>query len=109
MPWFYVFKGDANALYSPEFRRQGLAALFACIIYQVLNTPTLTITIEGRNDDTTTWSTMGTFAAISTVGNKFVDVTGLHENLRIKLEVAGASAVAGVAIQLLGPQWRQYA
>ena len=108
MKFFYLFKGDANSLFSSEFRRGGLAALFSCLILQILNTPTLTITLEGRNEDETSFTTMGTFSSITTVGVKMLDQGTLKEILRFKFDVAGASGNSGVCIELLGPQWRQY-
>ena len=106
MNWFYIFKGDGNALYSPQFARQGLVALFACYIHQILNSPTLTITIGGRSDEATAWSSVGTFASITTAGNKTSSQSALPQLLRFKFEVTGASEMSGVAIQLLNPQWR---
>ena len=108
MNFFYVYKGDANPLFSPEFRRGGLAAVFSCVILQVLNTPTLTLAVEGRNEDDTSFTTMGTFSAITTAGVKFLDQGTLKEILRFRFDVAGASANSGVCVEMVGPQWRPY-
>jgi len=89
--FFYVFKGDGTTLFSPEFERQGLAALFGMNILQVFNSPTLTIAIEGRNQDQTTFSSIGTFSAITTSGLKTSDQGGLPEILRFSFTTSGAT------------------
>jgi hypothetical protein len=104
--FFYIFKGDGGAVYSPEFGRGGLTAYFAVSILQILNSPTLTITLEGRADDATAWSTITTFSSITTAGVKTLTTGSLPQILRYKFEVAGASETSGVAIQLFAPQWR---
>jgi hypothetical protein len=104
--FFYIFKGDGNALYSPEFGRGGLTGLFAVNILQILNSPTLTITVEGRAEDAVTWSTLNTFSSITTGGIKTLSLSSLTQLLRYKFEVTGASETSGVAIQLFAPQWR---
>jgi hypothetical protein len=104
--WFYIFKGDGNPLYSPEFARGNLTADFNVFIWQILNSPTLTITIEGRAIDATSWSTVGTFSSITTVGAKSSTQTALPELLRFKFEVAGSSEMSGVAIEILAPVYR---
>ena len=108
MNFFYVFKGDANSLYSAEFGRGGLAAVFSVNILQILNTPTLTLAVEGRNRDDTSFTTMGTFSSITTAGVKFLDQGALKEILRFKFDVAGASGNSGVCVEMVAPQWRPY-
>jgi hypothetical protein len=104
--FFYIFKGDTNSTYSPEFARGGLTGLFAVMILQILNTPALTITVEGRAINATSWSTVGTFTAITTTGAKSVSLSSLPEVLRYKFDITGASDTSGVCIQLFAPQWR---
>lgn len=104
--FFYVFKGDLNALYSPEFGRGALSGLFAVNILQILSSPTLTITLEGRAADATSWSTVGTFSSITTAGVKNVTLSTLPQILRYKFEVTGSAETSGVAIELYSPQWR---
>lgn len=104
--FFYVFKGDLNALYSPEFGRGGLTGLFALNILQILSSPTMTVTLEGRADDSTSWSTVGTFSSITTAGIKSASFSTLPQILRYKFEVTGSSDTSGVCMQLYSPQWR---
>lgn len=104
--FFYVFKGDGSAVYSPEFGRGGLNGLFALNILQILSSPTATVTLEGRADDGTAFAAVGTFSSITTAGVKQLTQGSLPQILRYKFEVAGASETSGVCIQLYGPQWR---
>jgi hypothetical protein len=104
--FFYFFKGDGNPVYSPEFARGGLTGLFALNILQILNSPTVTVTIEGRSDDSTAWATVGTYASITTAGVKTLNQGSLTQVLRYKFEAAGSSDTSGVCIQLYSPQWR---
>jgi hypothetical protein len=103
--FFYVFKGGGAAVYSPEFGRGGLTAVFNLQIWQILNSPTLTVTIEGQAASDTAFSTLGTFASITTIGAKSSSQTAIPEVLRYKFEVSGASDTSGVAIELLSPVW----
>lgn len=103
---FYVFKGDGNAVYSPEFGRGNLTGVFNLYIWQVLNTPTLTATVEGRSEEATAFASVGTFAAITTIGAKSSTQTALPQILRFKFEVAGSSDTSGVAIEILAPVFR---
>lgn len=104
--FFYAFKGDGNPLYSPAFARGGLTGLFGAQIIQVLNTPSLAITIEGRDDSGTSWGTIGTFSAITAAGTYTATISALPQMLRYKFNVSGATAMAGVAMQLYAPQWQ---
>ena len=104
--FFYVFKGGGAAVYSPEFGRGGLDGVFNLYIWQLLNSPTVTVTIEGRAADGTAFATVGTFASITTTGAKASTQTALPEILRFKFEVAGASDHSGVAVEMLAPVWR---
>jgi hypothetical protein len=93
-------------VYSPEFARGNLTGVFNLYLWQVLNSPTLTVTIEGRADDATAWATVGTFSSITTIGAKASTQTALPQLLRFKFEVAGASDHSGVAIEILAPVYR---
>ncbi len=108
MQWFYVFKGDGGTLYSPEFPRGGLAALFGANILQVFSSPTLLLSVDGRNHDETSFTNMGTFSNITTGGLKQLDLGNLKEILRFGFTISAATAAAGVAIEMVAPQWRPY-
>lgn len=104
--FFYVFKGDGNPVYSPSFSRGNLTGFFNLYIWQVLKSPTLTVTVEGRADDATAWAAVGTFSSITTTGAKSSTQTALPQLLRFKFEVAGSDELSGVAIEILAPVFR---
>jgi hypothetical protein len=104
--FFYIFKGGGAAVYSPEFGRGGLDGIFNLYVWQVLNSPNLTVTLEGRSNEDTAFASVGVFSAITTVGAKTSTQTALPEILRYKFEVAGSVDHSGVAIELLAPVYR---
>lgn len=103
---------DGNTYYSPEFPRGGLAARFSVDVtqYAVSGASQFDIAIEHRNSEDTTWSTAGTFSAISSTGAASVDVTGLKEIIRLTFAFSGGTPVAADAVHLLvqAPSWRPY-
>ena len=105
-----VFKLDGTAYYSPEFPRGGLAATFVCDVTHLQGTPTVTITIEHRNHDGTSWATAGTFASITAIGVKTADdVTDIQEVVRFKYEFdAGDQADDAIHFLMQAPSWRPY-
>ena len=104
-----LFKLDGNPYYSPEFPRGGLAATFACDVSQVANSPKLTITVETRNSEDTSWSTLGSFALVDSVGSRSVDLTGCKEIARFKYSFDEAnSSDAAVHLLMQAPSWRPY-
>ncbi len=106
-----LFKLDGGtAYYSPEFPRGGLSATFVVDVTHLVGTPTVVLSIEHRNPDETTFSALGTFANITTVGVKDIDLTGCKEVLRFKFEFdAGDAATDGIHFLMMAPSWRPYA
>ena len=105
-----IFKMDGNAYYSPEFGRGGLAATFAMDVTHLVGNPTVTVTVQGRNDDETSWTNLGTFTSITTTGAKSVDVSDIRENVRLKFEFdAGDDSTDGMHFLVMAPSWRPYA
>jgi hypothetical protein len=102
---FYIFKGDGNSLYSPEFGRGALDGAFALRVYQIFSTPTITVTLEGRAANATSWANIGSFASITTIGVKTATIGGLPEVLRYRFDVAGPQETSGAAIELYASQW----
>ena len=80
------------AFYSPLFSRGGQAATFVVDVTHFKGTPTLVITIEGRNDDEMAWGSMATFSDITAVGVASKDATDLKENLRLAFTYSAGSA-----------------
>jgi hypothetical protein len=107
-----VFYLDGNSYYSPEFPRGGLAALFTVDVTHIVlgGAGQVDVLVEHRNTEDTTWSTAGTFSAISSIGAKTLDVTGLKEVVRLSFAFSGGTPAATDAIHFLiqAPSWRPY-
>jgi hypothetical protein len=105
-----LYRLDGNPYYSPEFGRGGLAARFAADVTQVIaGIVGLTISVEHRNSEDTTWATLGSFSAISATGAPTVDLTGCKEIVRF-VYTFDATDVATAAVHFLmqEPSWRPY-
>ena len=83
---------SAVAYYSPSFPRGGEAATFAADVTHVEGSPSLSIVVEHKNSEDTSWTTAGTFTAITGTGLATKDVTGLKEEIRLKYEYGSGSA-----------------
>jgi hypothetical protein len=104
-----LFKMDGNAFFSPEFPRGGLAATFSLDITNLVGSPSVTITIQHRNSDDTSFSDAGDFGALSTLGAHTKDQGSLKEILRFKYEFdAGDAATDGIHFLMQAPSWRPY-
>ena len=107
-----IFYLDGNAYYSPEFPRGGLAATFCAeILNLVLNGASqFDIEIEHRNSEDATFSSLGSFSAISSTGNKTVGFAGIKEIVRFKYSFSGGTPAADDAAHYLmqAPSWRPY-
>jgi len=104
---FNLFVMGGTALYSPTFPRGGEAALFSVQTLAKIGSPALSIDIEHKNTEDTTWTSAGTFASISTLNLFSQDITGLKEEIRIKFTMTGTD---GDAFNLIvpAPAWRPY-
>ena len=104
---FNLFVMGGTALYSPAFPRGGEAALFSAEVLAKIGSPSLSIDIEHKNTEDTSWTSAGTFTAITTTGVFTQDITGLKEEIRIKFTMTGTD---GHAVNLLMPEpaWRPY-
>ena len=104
-----IYKMDGTAYLSPDFGRGGLAATFAVDVTQISGTPSVTITVQTRNSEDTTYSDLGSFTAITAAGASQLDVTGLEEIVRIKYEFdVGDAAGDGIHFLMQAPSWRPY-
>jgi hypothetical protein len=104
---FWTFVAGGTALYSPPFGRGGEAALFSVETLAKIGSPSLAIDVEHKNTEDTTWSSAGTFTAITTLAVSTADISGLKEEVRLKLTMTGTD---GDAFNLLipAPAWRPY-
>ena len=104
-----LFKMDGSDYYSPEFPRGGLAATFAVDVTHLVGSPTISITVEHRNEDEQSFTTLGSFSNITSIGPASVDITGAKEILRFKVAFDGADdATDGVHFLMMAPSWRPY-
>jgi len=104
-----IFRMDGNAYYSPEFSRGGLAATFVLDVSHLVGNPTVTVTVQHRNEDETSFSNVGTFTSITTTGAKNVDVSDLKEVVRLQFEFdAGDDSTDGMHFLVMAPSWRPY-
>ena len=104
-----LFKLDGNDYFSPQFSRGGLAATFACDVTQVANSPDFTITVQHRNSEDTSFTDLGSFTAITAVGEAQKDLTGIKEIVRFKYSFdVGDAADAAVHFLMQPPSWRPY-
>jgi hypothetical protein len=104
-----LFKLDGSPYFSPEFPRGGLAATFAGKVSHVANSPNLTITVETRNTEQTSWTPLGSFALVTAITPISVDLTGCMEIIRFRYAFApGDSWDAAVHLLMQAPSWRPY-
>jgi hypothetical protein len=103
-----LFKLDGSSYYSPQFSRGGNSATFSIEVLNIGASTTLNVIIEHKNAEDTTWSTLVTFGAITAVGISTYSPTGIKEQLRFNLAVAGPNTYCGVHFNILAPQWRPY-
>jgi hypothetical protein len=105
-----LFKMTGNSPYfSPQFPRGGLAGSFSANVTHLVGAPTFTITVEHRNSEDTSWTSLGAFSSITAVGAVDVDLTGCKEILRFKYAFdAGDDEGDGVHLLMQAPAWRPY-
>jgi hypothetical protein len=107
-----LFRLSGAAYHSPEFSRGGLAATFVVNLtqYSVEGATGFKITVETRNSEDTTWTSLGSFALATTTGVLTVDFASIREIVRFKYEFSGAGAASSDAVHFLmmAPSWRPY-
>ena len=104
-----LFKMDGSPFNSPEFGRGGLAATFVINVTHIIGTPSVTVSVESRNSEDTTWTNNGSFSAITTAGVTNLDLSGLKEILRFEYVFDGADAdTDGIHFLMMAPSWRPY-
>ncbi len=103
-----LLKLDGNPYYSPQFPRAGLSATFSADVSHVDTGASLSITIQHRNSEDTTWTDLGSFSSITAVGTEQLDLSALLEIVRIKYVIGGGSSSSGVHFLMQAPSWRPY-
>ena len=104
---FNLFVMGGNSFYSPSFGRGGEAALFSAEVLGKIGSASLSIDIEHKNTEDTTWASAGAFTAITGTGVYTRDISSLKEEIRVKFTLTGTD---GDAMNLLMPEpaWRPY-
>ena len=94
--------------YSRQFGRGGLAAVFVVNVTHITSSTTLVVRVEHRNREEATWTTAGTFANITDIGDESVDVTDCKELLRLAFTFSAGSAGKFVHLIAPRPAWRPF-
>ena len=105
----WVFKAGGTTMYSPSFPRGGLGAVFNATTLAQIGSPSLTITVEHKNHDDTTWASLGAFTLIATLGNFQEDLSGIKEEVRFAYAITGSQDYVGFLLLVTAPAWRPYA
>ena len=103
-----LIKLDGTEYYSPSFPRGGLAATFSVDVTHFHGVTNITITVQHRDENETTWTDADSFTPITAAGTKTLDVTGLKQILRFKYAFTGGNAEDGVHFIMQAPSWRPY-
>jgi hypothetical protein len=94
---------------TPPFPRGGLAATFGAEVFALDGTsPGLDIEVQHKNEEDLSFIPAGNFSTITTPGVYTLDVGPLKENVRLKVNVTGASNLNTVYANILAPMWRPY-
>ena len=105
----YIQKLSGLTQFSPPFPRGGQGALFAI---EVLSAPggarSLDVFVQHKNEQDTTWTTLGHFTIIGTTGVKTLVLAGFMEMLRYGYLIAGAASQPQDVfyINVPAPTWR---
>ena len=96
--------------YSPPFPRGGQNCLFSVDILDAPGGGTqLDIVVEHKDESATTWTTLGTFTAITTTGVKTLATTNIKEMVRFKMGISGGGAPSvsdTFVFNMLAPAWQ---
>ena len=104
-----LMKMNGDPYYSPTFGRGGLAAVFACEVFQVAGTtPTLDIAVQHKNAEDTGFTLLADFSQMTAAGITTLQAGSIKEQVRFKYTVGGSAATAAVHFNMLAPVWRPY-
>lgn len=105
---FYFVKGDGSTQYSPTFPRGGLSATFVAQILQLVGSPSLSIDVEHKNIEDTSFVNAGTFSPVTIVSNPTLAVSSLKEQIRFSFTISATNEWEGLLFNMLAPAWRMY-
>ncbi len=105
----YIQKLSGLTQFSPPFPRGGQGALFSL---EILSAPggarSLDVFVQHKNQQDTTWTTLGHFTIIGTAGVKTLALSGFLETLRLGYSIAGAASQPFDVfyVNVPAPTWR---
>ncbi len=103
----FVFKEAANhAYYCSGTTRQGASATFGVEVTHVGGSPTMTVEVQHKNYEETSWTGCGWFTNITATGVHLKDVTALKQQIRLAFSFAAGATGDFVAFRLLAAMWR---
>lgn len=99
-----------DAYYTPSFPRGGLSANFSVDVTHIAaaSSLTLSIKVEHKNEDDTSWTAAGTFTGISSKGVNVLDVSDLKEDVRLSFTFSAGAEGDFVHVVIGPPAWRPY-
>ena len=104
-----ILKMIGTNYYSPVIARQTMHAIF---VAQVTNcggggTITVNVDVQHRNRSDTSWTSAGTFTAITADGIYTKELSGLKELVRYAFNISGAGTSSYSGAQVFGgaPSW----
>lgn len=104
----YFIRFGGGDQFSPTFPRGGLAAVFAIEVLAIMASTSLNCTVQHKNIEDTSWTTLVTFSAMGSTGVTTASATGIKEQLRFVFSVSGTNATDAVYANVLAPMWRPY-
>lgn len=94
------------AYYGPTMARKTTNAIFTVEVSNFVGALcVLSVAVEHRNQDDTSWSTAGTFSAIDADATASSTISGLKELIRFKYTFGAGSATDGAYVIAAAPQW----
>ena len=94
--------------YTPPFQRGGEAAVFTVEVTHLQGSPSLTVTLQHKNVEDSSWSAVGAFSAITTVGVATKELSGLKEELRFAFTLTATVAGDWLHVLIPAPMWLPY-
>jgi len=102
-----LLRNDA-ATYTTAIPRLADSATFRIDVvtfHDAGGSPSVTVTIEHRNQNENNWSTAETFTAITTTGLASRTVSGLRDLVRLKFQFTAGPAASYARFLILPPIW----
>ena len=81
---------SATPYKSPIFGRGGESAVFNIDMLNIEGSADMTVTVQHKNAEDTSWGTLGAFALIDAIGLATLEASGIKEMLRFLYAVGGS-------------------